>query len=374
MKLLFVSHSFPPHGRPELNLGGMQRVAQELFAALGHVPGLRLESELLLTSWTWTHARIPAFLTRVARRLFAEARSEPGVVVFSSMVTATMALVAGKTLRRAGWKTAVIVHGLDITTPFAPYQAIVRKVLSRVDFVLPVSRATGEASVARGADPAKVVVVPNGIDVSRFAPPSSRRQARVELLQSLGLSLPDDAFLLCSVGRHVRRKGFAWAAEHLIPHVDSRVHWLLAGEGPETDAVVQAAEKAKVADRVHVLGRTSDAQLRLLYQGCDLFLMPNRPVPNDMEGFGVVMLEAGLAGLPSLAAALEGILDVIHEGENGHLVPSGDVSAFAAHIHAYLNNPDALAALSARTATFVPARFSWDAVAQRLVQVTFGNG
>lgn len=371
MKLLFVSHSFPPLGRPERNLGGMQRVAQELYAALSKVPGLTLQEELLRTSWTWTHPRIPFFLARVARRLLAASRTEPGVVVFSSMVTATMSLLAGKALKRTGWKTAVIVHGLDITTPVSAYQSIVRKVLSSVDLVLPVSRATGEAAILRGADATKVVVVPNGIDVSRFAPPPSRHEARAALQQSLGLSLPQDAFLLCSVGRHVRRKGFAWAAEHLLPALDPRVHWLLAGEGPETESIVQAAVLAKVRDRVHVLGRTTDAQLSLLYQGCDLFLMPNRPVPSDMEGFGVVMLEAGLAGLPSVAAALEGILDVIQEGENGHLVPSGNVEAFVSVVHQYLNDTDALRSLSGRTAAFVPATFSWEAVAQRLVHAVF---
>jgi len=369
MKLLFVSHSFPPPGQPEQNTGGMQRVAQELYAALAQVPEVELEEEVLRTSWTWTHARMPLFLPRVARRLVKASRTAPGVVLFSSMVTATMALLVGSTLKRAGWRTAVIVHGLDITTPFAPYQYLVRKVLAKVDRVLPVSRATADAALQRGASPSAVVVVPNGIDVQRFSPPLSRALARAELLSSLALSLPEDSFLLCSVGRHVRRKGFAWAAEYLLPALDGRVHWLLAGEGPETDNVRQAAVKAGVADRVHFLGRTSDAQLNLLYQGTDVFLMPNRPVPSDMEGFGVVMLEAGLSGLPSIASAIEGILDVISECENGHLVPTGDVAAFASVIHRYLHDPVSLRDLSDRTPAFVTSRFSWESVAQQMAHV-----
>src|SRR5690625_7613993 len=73
-----------------------------------------------------------------------------------------------------------------------------------------------------------------------------------------------------------------------------------------------------------MLGRLSEVDLSRLYRGADLFVMPNIPVEGDMEGFGVVMLEAGLSGLPVVASSLEGILDVVEEGNNGHLIESGN--------------------------------------------------
>ncbi len=370
-RLLFVSHSFPPADRPFSNLGGMQRVATELYSALAARPDVTLSAQLLHTSWRWTHARMPLFLPRVWHRLLQAAKAgEVDAVLFSSMVTATMAIPAQKKLRAAGIRTAAIAHGLDVTTPFAPYQHhVVPNVFDAVDLILPVSAATGEACLARGLDPAKLRVVPNGIDVSRFAPPDSRLAARHRLAAAFEEVLPGDALLLCSVGRHVPRKGFAWFAREVMPRLPQNVYWWLAGEGPETAAVREAVAACKLGERVKLLGRVSDSKLGLLYQGADLFVMPNRPVPGDMEGFGVVMLEAGLAGMPTVGAGIEGIRDVITEGVNGHLLPSGDAAAFATLLSYYLNDRPALAALSSSTAAHIPATFSWEAVAQRYVDV-----
>jgi phosphatidyl-myo-inositol dimannoside synthase len=207
------------------------------------------------------------------------------------------------------------------------------------------------------------------VDERRLAPPDARGQARRALRDALGLALPEEAFVLLSVGRHVRRKGFAWFAAEVMPHLPAGVHWILVGDGPETEAVRAAAAMHGLAGRLHLPGRVADETLARLYRGADLFVMPNRPVPGDMEGFGVVMLEAGLAGLPTVGAALEGILDVIAEGRNGHLVPSGDADAFARAIHRYVSDPAALHALSASTAAFTRDTFAWPAVARQYVDV-----
>ena len=81
--------------------------------------------------------------------------------------------------------------------------------------------------------------------------------------------------------------------------------------------------------RVRCLGKISEDELVELYRRGQLFVMPNIVVPGDMEGFGIVMLEAGACGLPTLAADLEGIRDVIDEGINGWFAPTEDADAFA---------------------------------------------
>jgi len=93
--------------------------------------------------------------------------------------------------------------------------------------------------------------------------------------------------------------------------------------------------------------------------------MPNIVVPGDMEGFGIVMLEAGACGLPTLAADLEGIRDVIDEGVNGWFAPTGDANAFSARIESLLGDPDSLRAASERTAEYVTSKFRWDSTAER---------
>ncbi len=368
MRILFVSHSFPPADAPLDNLGGMQRVATELYAALGRIPGVEVEGELLRTTWKTTHLRAPLFFARVIRRLRnVGERKSADVVLFSSMVMASTTVAVGKKLRAAGIPSAAIAHGRDLTLPSNAYQRLLPRVFKAIDRLLPVSRATGDEAIDRGLAMAKLNVLPNGIDVTRFAPPADKAQARADLLRSAGLDLPGDALLLSSVGRHVERKGFGWFAERVMPTLPDGVHWLLGGEGPETDAVRTIVRERGLSDRVHLLGRVSEELLAQLYQGSDLFVMPNRPVDGDMEGFGVVMLEANLAGTPAIGAGIEGIRDVISEGVNGHLLPTGDVRAFSDLIAQYHFDRPALGALSAQTSSHVRDTFSWDAVARRYV-------
>ncbi|MEZ4700478.1 MAG: glycosyltransferase family 4 protein [Rhodothermales bacterium] len=373
MRLLFVSHSFPPVDRPLANVGGMQRVATELFEAFGHMEDVERHGHLLRTSWRMTHARIPLFLWRTRQRLRQVARDRSvDVVLFSSMVTAAAAAWVQPALRQSGIRTAAIVHGQDVTTPFGPYQRFVPRVFDALDAVLPVSRATGAQCTERGLPDAKLHVVPNGVKLDRFAPLTSRPAMRAELVRALGdpaHPLPESALLLCSVGRQVKRKGFAWFVEQVMPALPPDVHYWLAGDGPETPAIQAAAARLGLGDRVRLLGRVSDADLMRLYRGADLFVMPNIPVPGTMEGFGVVMLEAGISGLPAIAARLEGIQDVVAEGENGHFVESGDAGGFIEAILRYDRDRHALARASERAAAYTRETFSWEAVARRYVDV-----
>jgi phosphatidylinositol alpha-1,6-mannosyltransferase len=372
VRLLYVSHSFPPRGRPLANIGGMQRVATELYAALEAHPDVELDALVLRASWRATHVRVVPFgLSLIHRipRLVEEHRVE--AVLFSSMVTAAFALPVLGRLRRRGVITAAIPVGRDVTLPVAPYQRLVPRVLGALDLVLPISRATAAECEHRGAPTESIRIVPCGVSPERFAPLTERMHMRGELLSALGLgadALPPGALLLCGVGRHIERKGFAWFVDRVLPLLPPEVHFCLAGEGPETPSVREAVMRRGLEGRVRLLGRVSDALLARLYRGSDLYAMPNLPVPGDIEGFGVVMLEAGLCGLPTIGARLEGIRDAIREGENGTLVPSGDERAFAAAILRFHRDRAALAAASERAARYTEATFAWPAVADQYVR------
>ena len=370
MRILFVSHSFPPKDRPLSNVGGMQRVATELFTALCENESVAVRSAVLRSSWRWTHLKTAPFMASAWAKIYRLARhGEIDAVLFSSMVTATLALPLRKHLRRHGVAAAAIVHGRDVTLDAAPYQRLVPHIFSALDAVLPVSRATGEACIQRGLPQDKLYIVPNGVAVDRFAG-RSRQTTRKELLEGFpGGAVPDEGLLLCSVGRQVKRKGFEWFISEVMPLLPSNVHYWLAGEGPESDRIAATVKVHRLGDRVRLLGRVTDSDLELLYAGADLFVMPNIPVAGDMEGFGVVMLEAGLSGLPTIGARLEGISDVIEEGQNGHLVPSGDVWSFSEAIMQYYREDARLAEAGSRAAAHVRGRFSWAAVAARYVRV-----
>lgn len=275
------------------------------------------------------------------------------------MVTAGLAPALRRRLR--GVSLAAITHGQDVVLPVAPYQRWLRRVFRSLDVVLPVSRATGRACADRGAPPDRIVVQPNGIHTDRFvSTPSSWLAERT--------GAPDAAFHLLSVGRQVKRKGTAWFIEHVLPLLPTSVHYSIVGAGPEDEKIRATAERCGLSNRVHPLGRVSEEELPIALSNADLFVMPNVPVPGDMEGFGVVMLEAGLCGLPTIAAELEGVADVITNGENGHLVPPLSPERFAEQIAAYVSDRAALASLSERASRFTVDNFAWPSVADQLVQ------
>lgn len=372
MRLLYVSHSFPLPGDPTSNVGGMQRVAVGLFDALAARDDVELHAMLLETSWEATGRRMPLFMAGLLRGLPRAVRERRiDAVLFSSMVTASTLALLRRPLARAGAVTAAIPVGRDVTLPVAPYQWLVPRVLGALDLVLPISRATARECLARGAAPERVHVVPCGADVRALTPPPDRADARRALLAALGLegAVPADAPLLCSVGRHQRRKGFQWFVDRVMPRLPAAAHYLLAGEGPMTEEIRAAVSRHGLENRVHLPGQVSEDVLAKLYRGADLFVMPNVPVAGDIEGFGVVMLEAGLCGLPTLAADLEGIADVVVPGENGWLLPSGDAAAFAEAVRRLASDRAALAEASERAARFTAATFSWEGVADRHVRL-----
>jgi phosphatidylinositol alpha-1,6-mannosyltransferase len=366
MRLLFVSHSFPPPDAPLSNVGGMQRVATELHSALEARDDVAMRTVALRASWKWVHIKAVPFLISLAVRLGREAATHRAdTILFTSMTTALPLLIAGPALKKKGIRVAAIVHGLDVTDPNPVYQTAVRRLCGMLDAVMPVSRATGEELVARGLPRERVHVVPNAVDLERFEGVAASRDEPAGVSISGAPPLPDDAFLLVTVGRQVRRKGFVWFIENVMPKLPDRVVLWLAGDGPERENIEAAIERAGLRERVRCLGKISEAELVELYRLGKLFVMPNIIVPGDMEGFGIVMLEAGACGLPTLAADLEGIRDVIDEGVNGWFAPTANADAFRARIESLLEDQDGLHTASERTAEYVTSTFRWDSTAQR---------
>src|SRR5688572_5844731 len=350
----------------------MQRVSIDLYDSLLAHRGASVRMCVLRSAWNRRHYQTPVFLATAAREIARLARRrEIDAVLFSSLVTASLAVPLNNYLRRRGVVTAAIAYGLDATLPSRPYQVFVRRVFDSLDLVLPISHATAEACRERGLPADRCEVVLLGIRPDRFAAPHDRAAARARLLQ-LAQHDSTPRLVLASAGRLVPRKGVAWFVGNVMPLLPPDVLYLVAGEGEERERIEAEITRQQLSARVRLLGRVTDAELEALYQGADLFIMPNVPVPGDMEGFGLVILEAGLCGLPTVSSQLEGITDVVTEGENGHLVTSRDARAFRDAIMTYYDDPDALAQASQRARNFTEARFGWSGVTSNYVDAIRG--
>jgi phosphatidyl-myo-inositol dimannoside synthase len=371
VRVLFVSHSFPPQDQPMSNIGGMQRLAVELHEALRRHPAVELSAFLLRTSSRSAPVRLLPFTAKLLRSLCDIVTGDRiDLVLFSSMVTATASLPALNAVRQRGAKVAAMIMGRDVILRNPVYQAILPAVLGRLDLVLAISQATATACRDRGVLDSRVRVVPCGVNPARFTEQGSRRDAQAKALKErrrAGHAGPEIELLLGSVGRHVRRKGFDWFVDRVMPQLPLSVHYWIGGQGPGTPAIRRARDRRSLRSRVHLPGLIDEDALPTFYRSADLFVMPNVRVQGDMEGFGLVMLEAGICGLPTIAANLDGIADVIEEGRNGHLVPAGDAEAFARTILSYRGDRDALDAASVCTRQHVEERFTWARVIERYV-------
>lgn len=356
-------------------IGGMQRVAIDLLAQLKERNDLEVSELLLRTPSGKEQWHLLPFLARayvdIRHRI---ASGEVDAVLFSAMPSAVLASVLAGPARRAGVALMAISHGHDVIADFAPYQWLVRRVMHRLDAMLPVSRSTGEQCVERGLPRDKLFVTPNGINPERFGESFPgvlvKREARRGLLEkqfpALAAATGKDDLLLCSVGRQVKRKGHAWFIQNVMPKLAGNVHLVLGGQGPETAAIAQAAKATALEARIHPLGLVPEEDLAGLYSSCDLFVMPNIPVPGDKEGFGVVMLEAGLCGLPSIASRIEGIADVVTDGKNGFGLPAWDADGFAQTINRFAADRSRLDALSMSARKHTLATFTWQEIAGRV--------
>lgn len=360
MKILYISHTHPPEGQPLENIGGMQNVSMQLMKTIQNRKDAEMVTIIQQTSWKNIELKTFFFLLSLLWRLPRALRKhKPDVVLFSSMVTASvLPLLPGK----PAVPCVTINHGQDVTLPVAIYQKFLPTVFKHLQGVISVSSATREACIERGMDPAKGVALPNGFESENIDHYPDKKEAREYISHIFDVDL-DDSFLLLTVGRQVKRKGHQWFIENVMDRINCKVKLVLIGDGPETGSVLQARDAAFRSGDIIVAGRQPQEVLNAAYAASDLFVMPNIPVEGDMEGFGIVLLEANSAGTPAVAADIEGIRDVIKDGINGYKVPAENAVKFAEVIDSTLMNE--LETISKSSRRYVLEKFSWDSVASQ---------
>jgi len=196
----------------------------------------------------------------------------------------------------------------------------------RVDRVVAVSEAIRRSLITQGLAPERVVVVHSGIDPERFA---SGEGARFRAsLRGLAPDLPDDAFLIGTVGHLAAHKGIdlyleaaALAAAEL-----PRARFVIVGRGEEERALRRLSGRLGLGDRVIFAGFRDDVADVLA--GLDLFVLSSR----SGEGSPAVLKEAMAAGVAVVATSLDGLEELVEDGRHGLLSPPGNAPALARSI------------------------------------------
>jgi len=223
-----------------------------------------------------------------------------------------------------------------------------RRLIARLaDAYVAVSRITADqARRARDIDERKLHVIPNGIDLSRFGPDARARSA---VRRELGI--PDDAWVVGTVGRLMDYKNQALLVGALRSELGADSRLVIVGDGPERGNLARSASDGGVAAWVHLTGARSDVP-RLL-TAFDVFALPSR-----LEGLPLVLPEAMATSLPVVATAVGGVPTVVVEGVTGYLVPSEDQAALRARLLALAADRQEARALGARGRALAFERFS----------------
>ncbi len=257
-----------------------------------------------------------------------------------------------------------IVHGLDLTYRSTLYQnAWVKIFLPSLDSYIAVSSETRATAIQQGLDPNKVLVIPNGTDLT-YEP---QKYTREDLTRLLGKDITHSVVLL-TTGRLAKRKGANWFIREILPTLPPHILYVLAGDGPERSVIENTLKELSLESRVSLLGRVSDEERNLLLHTADIFIQPNIPVPGDMEGFGIAVIEATLLGRPVIASDLEGLKDAIIPNENGILVPPLDTEAWKQAVTSIAESPEKRSTLGQKAHTYTQNTFHWQRVSQLYIE------
>lgn len=256
-------------------------------------------------------------------------------------------------------KVVATIHGLDITYPNLIYKAYLRLFSHGFDHYVPNSSYTMEIAGKKGYSPCSIIPPATlGDDVKKYSLCNKK-----EFCQNHGLK--KDSFIITTVGRLVKRKGVEWFIRNVLPELDNpKLTYLIVGEGEMEGAIREAVEET-YENRVRILGRVSDQELADIYTHSDVILMPNIYVENDVEGYGMVAVEAAAAGCLVIAANIQGIADAVKDGISGILYQPESADELKNLLGEVMEHYDRYCPIKASAQEYVKTECTGKAVAEK---------
>ncbi len=366
MEILFVSHKYPPA------TGGMEKQSFELmkgmerYCTVHRIVPMEGESRFL-------------FFLKLNKRIKDTLKAYPGI----KTIHLNDGLLAAICSFHKGYENIpvfVTLHGLEVSFPSVFYRKYIFRRLSKYKGVIAVSDATALAAIDAGLESEKVKVVANGVDIN-----VSDVQSDIENIVDSG-----NKKILMMLGRPVRRKGFSWFIKDVLPSVSHDFQVVIVGPFNKIPTLAERLigalpknighkimlflgypsdegeirEILKTNTNVTHLGLQPYSVIQALFRQSAVFIMPNIKVEGDMEGFGLVCLEASVNGALVLAADVDGIPSAIQHQKNGILVESGNPKAWKNILNELSTNPEDFEAKKAPFQEFTLSHYSWDKMVQ----------
>jgi phosphatidylinositol alpha-1,6-mannosyltransferase len=264
----------------------------------------------------------------------------------------------------------VIVYGLDYLRPRKFIQKINDFIIKQADHVIVISEATRMLLKRSGILDDKISIIHPAIDPENYKVGMNSYDVRNDLRL-------EDKVILLTVGRLVVRKGHMMVINALPKIVEAipNVHYIIVGDGPEKENLLFAAEKLNVSDYISFVGFVPDGMLSSYYQYCDIFVTVSQKndVDMDMEGFGIVFLEANLHSKPVIGTKVGGIIEAVVQNETGILIDPGDIDALVEGVILLTENKDLAREYGERGRDRVLNELTSEITAKKFLDVLNGN-
>ena len=284
----------------------------------------------------------------------------------SVLVTPLVCILAGMFRRKA----LIQAHGLDLLYPGFVYQMFIVQWLRFCNHVIANSGYTAALAKDKGALDKSITIIHPGVHWQTFALETSPEQLKAER------GLVGKKIILFA-GRLARRKGVKEFIEQSLVDIVQEVpdvHFLIVGENPKDSLthredvrteIERAISACRLQEHVQCFGALSDHELVKVYNLCDLVVLPILEMKDDVEGFGIVALEAAAAGKPVIATSVGGVPDAVENGKSGILVKPGDYKELSQTIIRLLTNREKVAGMGKSGQLRVSTEFSWGNVVSR---------
>ncbi len=294
-------------------------------------------------------------------RMYAEAeklvKRDPDIILHCGHVNA--AIAARKLKRRYGTPYLLWTHALEIMDEWL--RSSVLPAMLDADLVITNSEFTRAFVASAGVPQSRIVKICPGADPDHFRPGLDAS----ELTQRLGLIGRPTLLTVSRIVKANRYKGHDVVLRALseVARAVPNVAYVIVGDGDDLDYLNRLAAEYGVQKNIIFAGRVSDAELPVLYNACDVFIMCSREERTRRgilaEGFGIALLEASACGKPVIAGRSGGIADAVQDGVTGVLVNPLDSAEVAAAIVRLLKEPDLAKRLGQNGRRWVESEMNW---------------